>query len=162
MPETLFAGIPDPEPPEPGQRRRLLLFVFVPLAGLGLAVSLATPRQIPWTVSDGKLQIHARVWNEDFPLAELRTDQAWVLDLNRQPDWKPQKKSWGFDGFGLTAGRFVLRNGQSADIYLANETTAVVIPRQGDVSVIVGVQQPQAFLNALHEAAPRGGRAPDR
>jgi hypothetical protein len=123
------------------------------VGGLFLAQSLATPHVVPWSVTGGKLQIHARVWNDDFPLRELQLDQSRILDLSREPGWQPQEKSWGVNGFGLNAGRFKLQNGESVYLYLAKETTAVLIPRRDDVPLMVGVRDPQACLAALRDAA---------
>lgn len=126
----------------------VLLFI----AGTMLVLHLATPTTVPWRVADGKLQIHSKVESDDFPLADLQLDRARVVDLNREPGFRPSKKSWGFDGFGYDAGRFVLRGGGSADIYLAGENTAVLIPRRGDVPVIVGVSDPRPLISALQSA----------
>jgi hypothetical protein len=154
MEKEMFGGIPNPKPALDLKRAAWIgLILLVVVGGLSLAQSLATPRAIPWSVTGGKLQIHARVWNDDFPLRDLQLDQSRILDLTRETGWRPREKSWGVNGFGLNAGRFKLQNGESVYLYLAKETTAVLIPRRGDVPVMVGVQDPQAFLAALRDAA---------
>jgi hypothetical protein len=154
MSEQMFGGIPDPAPSmDPTTAIRVGAVVVLLVCGLFLAMTLATPSAIPWSVTAGKLQIHARVWSDEFPLSELQLDQTRTLDLNQDPGWRPQQKSWGVNGFGLNAGRFRLRNGKLADLYLAKETTAVLIPRQGNVPVIIGVRDPLPFLAALKNSA---------
>lgn len=125
---------------------------LVLIAVIMLVQRLAIPSTVPWSVAGGKLQIHTKVWSDDFPLGDLELDRARVVDLNREPGWRPDKKSWGFDGAGYSAGRFKLRNGGSADLYLTHETMAVVIPRSRDVPVLVGVSDSKALLAALHRA----------
>ena len=88
--------------------------------------SHATPSVVPWSVNGGKLQIHAKVWNDNFPIRELQLDQTRVLDLLQEPGWQPRGKSFGVNGFGFNAGRFKLQNGELVDLYLAKETTAVL------------------------------------
>ena len=132
----------------------LSLPIVVTLIGsLFLTVYSLTPRAVPWSVAGGKLQIHASVWSDDFPLGEMQLEQTRILDLNREPGWRPQTRIRGFHGFGLNAGRFKLQNGQSVYLYLAAETTAVLITRRGDVPVMVGVSDPNVFLTALKNAA---------
>jgi hypothetical protein len=151
MPEELFGGIPDPEPT--GDRKTSVRVGVVALLLVGV-VFLATPRVVPWSVTGGELQIHARVWSDAFPLGELQLDRARTLDLNQDPGWRPRAKSWGFNGFGFQGGRFKLQNGETVDLYLAAESTAVLIPRRGSVPVMVGVRDPRSFLAALKNAAP--------
>jgi hypothetical protein len=131
------------------------VIVLALVAGFTVVESYATPSAVPWSVNSGTLQIHATVWNDDFPIGELQLDQARILDLQQEPGWQPRKKSFGFNGFGFDAGRFTLQNGESVDLYLAKETTAVLIPRRGNVPVMVGVHDPQAFLAELQGAAAR-------
>ena len=91
----MFEGIPDSKPTLDRKRAAWVgVIVLVLVGGLSLAQSLATPKVVPWSVADGKLQIRARVRSDDFPLQELQPDQARVLDLNREPGWKPREKSW--------------------------------------------------------------------
>jgi hypothetical protein len=156
MPEEMFSGIPDPKRSVDSKKSVWVGVIALALvAGFFVMESYATPSAVPWSVNGGKLQIHAKVWNDDFPLRELQLDQARILDLQQEPGWQPRKKGFGFNGFGFNAGRFTLQNGESVDLYLAKETTAVLIPRRANVPVMVGVHDPQAFLTVLQGAAAR-------
>jgi hypothetical protein len=123
------------------------------VGALVLTLYLSTPANVPWTVADGKLEIRARVWKSDFPLRDLETSQTQVLNLELDPNWRPEFKENGYSGFGYRAGRFSLRNGREVDLFLASETVAVLIPRHGSVPVMVGVHDPAAFLAALQGGA---------
>lgn len=90
-----------------------------------------------------------------YTLRDLQLDQTRILDLRQEPGWQPREKSFGFNGFGFNAGRFKLQNGELVELYLAKETTAVLIPRRGNVPVMVGVRDPNAFLAVLQDAAAR-------
>jgi Bacterial PH domain len=152
----MFGGIPDPQRTlDPKKSVWTAVIVLSLVAGFFAVESYATPTVVPWSVNSGKLQIHSKVWNEDFPINELQLDRTRVLDLQQDPGWQPQRKSFGFSGFGFRAGRFTLQNGQSVDLYLAKETTAVLIPRRGKVPVMVGVDDPKALLAELQSAAAR-------
>jgi hypothetical protein len=156
MPEGMFGGIPDPKRTlDPKKSVWAAVIVLSLVAGYAAVGSYATPSTVPWSVSGGKLQIHAKVWNDEYPIRELQLDQTRILDLQQEPGWEPRGKSFGFSGFGFRAGRFTLQNGESVDLYLARETTAVLIPRRGNVPVMVGVHDPQAFLAELQGAAVR-------
>ena len=156
MPEEMFGGIPDPQRTlDPKKSMWAVVVVLSLVAGFIVVESLATPNAVPWSVNGGKLQIHAKVWNDDFPLRDLQLDQTRILDLRQEPGWQPREKSFGFNGFGFNAGRFKLQNGELVELYLAKETTAVLIPRRGNVPVMVGVRDPHAFLSVLQDAAAR-------
>ena len=153
----MFEGIPDPDrTPEDNKSGMLvglagLLVTFVILA----LFSFGAPKQVPWEVANGKLRIHARfIWSEDYPVCDLQTGQARVLDLKRESEWLPGKKIYGFDGGSYNAGNFYLRNGKEVELALAKETVAVLLPRRGNVPVMVGVTDPSALLNALRAACP--------
>jgi hypothetical protein len=136
----------------PETRKRLAwigVFAVVLVGGLFGFQSLATPKIVRWSVENGKLQIHSRVWSDDFPLRDLNPEASRILDLNREPDWRPQKKIWGYNGFGYHAGIFRLRNGKEVSLYLTSENIAVLIPRRKDVPVMVGTGDPQALITAL-------------
>lgn len=136
------------------QRRRTWIgaCVFVLAGSLAVGLHLATPKSVPWAVAGGKLQIHSLVWSDDFPVSELQMDRARIVDLNQEPGWLPKSKSLGYNGGGYRAGRFRLKNGTSADIYLTNETKAVLIPRRGAIPVIVGARNPEPLVAALRNA----------
>jgi hypothetical protein len=154
MQPQLFGGTPDSKPTlDPKRAASIAIGVMALAGGLLLAQKLATPKAVPWSVGGGKLQIHARIWNDDLPLSQLQPDQARVLDLTQEAGWQPKKKLWGFGVSRFHAGLFELQNGESVDLYLAGETIAVLIPRRGNVPVMVGVRDPQAFLAALEGAA---------
>src|SRR5437016_5731438 len=108
----MFDGLPRPQQTlDPGPAMKLVEIV----ASLGVlavvTLYLVTPKSVPWSIASGKLQIHARIWNEEFPLGELEPDRARILDLDGEPEWKPSFKRSGYNGFGFRAGRFQLRNG---------------------------------------------------
>ena len=151
----MFDGIPDPERPSPMQVRKALAISFGLFGCLALTVFLLTPRTVHWIVSDGKLQIRSKIWNDEFPLADLQLDRVRILDLKQEPGWMPKEKSFGYNGFGYEAGRFKLQNGELADIYLAKETTAVLIPKHRSVPLVVGADDPNSLLTALKAASAR-------
>jgi len=153
MAEMMFSGIPDPEPAiEPSRANKVGILLVALVTTVVAAMVALTPKTIPWAVRDGQLQIHARLWNGDFPLQTLRTDDAVAIDLRNESGWRPVHKQWGVNGFGLNAGRFELANGRVADVYLTSETTVVLIPRRNDVPVLVGVHEPEPLLSALRSA----------
>jgi hypothetical protein len=153
----MFEGIPEPDRSVEGNRSRMLLGVAgILVTGVVLVLfSFGAPKQVPWKVADGKLQIHARfIWSEDYPVCDLQTGQARVLDLTRESGWLPGKMIYGFNGGNYDAGNFYLRNGKEVELALAKETVAVVLPRKDKVPVMVGVIDSGAFLSALRAACP--------
>src|SRR5271167_2935423 len=95
----MFEGIPDAERSGAGNRSTMLVGAGGLLATAVVLVLLAAPNRVPWVVADGKLQIHARfVWSEDYPVCDLQTGQAQVLNLTRESGWLPVRKIYGFNG----------------------------------------------------------------
>ncbi len=152
----MFEGIPDPERGAPSGRGRIFIVAAVILVTAGILRLLTfTPTHVPWVVADGQLRIHARfIWNEDYPVCDLETGEAQVVELNRDPEWLPGKKIYGVNSPNYDAGDFYLRNGKEVELALAKESVAVVLPRRDKVSVMIGVTDPAAFLNALRAACP--------
>jgi hypothetical protein len=139
-----------------GPRKRILVGVIVASAALlVIATQAFSPKTVPWKIEDGKLQIHARSqWNDDYPVCDLDPAHAEIIDLTRNPGWRPAKKVFGFDG-SWTAGDFYMQNGKEAELYLVHETKAVLLPRRGAIPVLIGATDPPALIEALRRACPR-------
>lgn len=150
----MFDGIPDPQPTlDRGPALKLVAIVVSLVVLIVVTLYFVMPKSVQWSIASGKLQIDAGVWIEEFPLGEFEKDHARILDLDREPEWKPGFKLFGYDGFGVWAGRFQLRNGNRVELYLGNETQAVLIPRRDKVPVLIGVKDPAIFLRQLQVAS---------
>ncbi len=157
----MFEGIPDSDRSIDRNMRRVLIGITaVLLISLFILIrAWNAPKHVPWVVADGKLQIHARFfWSEDYPVCDLETGQARILDLTRKSEWLPGKRVWGVGSSSYNAGNFYLRNGKEVELALAKETVGVLLPRQNNVSLMVGVTDPEALINALRTACPSAAK----
>lgn len=151
----MFEGIPDPDRSAANNKGRMLLgaAALLLVVAVRLLFTFGTPKQVPWIVADGKLQVHVRfIWSADYPVCDLQTDKALVVNLIREPEWSPGRKIYGFDGGSYRAGNLYLGSGKEVELALAKETAAVILTRNGKVPVMAGVSDPGAFLSALRMA----------
>lgn len=151
----MFEQIANKDPEDVPSGKRLIVGLAIGLvvpAALILAFHFGQPSHVPWVVSGKTLQIHAGIaWSEDYPACDLQVDKARIIDLNNEPMWKPDRKIYGFDG-GSSYGNFYLKNGKEVEIALTDETVAVLLPRDGNVPLMIGVTDPDALLGALRNA----------
>ncbi|HVW07392.1 MAG TPA: hypothetical protein VHC90_02360 [Bryobacteraceae bacterium] len=157
----MFEGIPDPVCNNPSGRGKILIGIVAIVVAAGvLRLLVFTPEYVPWVISGGKLQIHARfIWSQDYPVCDLQTSEAQIVELNRDPEWLPGKKIFGVNAPNYDAGDFYLRNGKEVELALAKESVAVILPREGKVPVMIGVTDAAAFLSALRAACPSSPRS---
>ena len=92
-------------------------------------------------------------------LAELRLDQARVIDLAERTGFKPALRSNGTSLPGFHSGWFRLRNRSRAFVAIAGGSRVLWLPTTRGYDLLLQPPQPQALLQHLRElaAAPARG-----
>jgi hypothetical protein len=146
----MFDGIPDPEKAlSPEQEVWVVAAVIglVPIVFLGLF--LATPKAVDGFIADSALTVRSIGGKTSFALAALDTANAQAFSFAAEPGFKPWAKIRGNNGFGFKSGRFTLTNNREVELYLANETGAVLIPRENGLPLMIGSNDPERLLTDL-------------
>ena len=129
------------------------------LAGfLGMLVYTGlSSRWVHFNVSSGGLEIVGDFWGRSVPAANLDLDAARAIDLDREPDLRPRRRTWGTGLPGYASGWFTLCNGQKALVYLTDPRQVVYVPTREGYSLLLSVNDPSRFLDSLRRTAVAGG-----
>jgi hypothetical protein len=109
-------------------------------------------------LSPGALDIKTSFYSHSVPLAQLKLDEARVVDLHERTDFMPGAKSNGYAIPGFHSGHFRLRNGEKAFVAIAGERRALWLPTAGKAGLLLQPQQPDALLGHLRELATKAQR----
>ncbi|MDQ3494953.1 MAG: hypothetical protein M3485_05345 [Pseudomonadota bacterium] len=90
--------------------------------------------------------------------ADLRLDDARVVDLGERTEFKPMLKlnGTGLPGFG--SGWYLLRDRSRAFVAITGGPRVLWIPTRGKHALLLQPRQPQALLDALRALARGDGR----
>jgi hypothetical protein len=98
--------------------------------------------------SDG-LKISAFVYGRSIPARDLDVARAQAMDLNVSPDYRLARKTNGRGLPGYQAGWFRTANGEKALVFVTDQQHVVCIPTRQDYTVLLSVNNPEEFLQAL-------------
>ena len=110
-------------------------------------------------IEDGVLDVATTFYRRKLALAELRLDQARVVDLAERTEFKPMLKTNGASLPGFRSGWFRLRNRSRAFVAIAAGPRVLWLPTTRGYDLLLQPRQPQALLQHLRElaAAPARG-----
>ena len=123
-----------------------LAFAAVPLLATLLAVDMFR-REV--RVTDKGLRLRALPWPTTVPFAELELERAELVDLTARTELMPRIKIAGARLPGYRAGVFRLRDKRRASVLLTDLRRVVLLPRRDGSLLLLSVEQPEAFLQAL-------------
>jgi hypothetical protein len=118
------------------------------LAGLFGYLSFSI-RSVTFEVSDSGLTLRGDLWGRTVPLASLDLERARRLDLSRDTDHRPRRRTRGTGLPGYAGGWFRLANGEKALLYLTDRTRAVYLPTDAGYSLLLSPADPEGLLEAL-------------
>ena len=109
-------------------------------------------------VSADALEVRSSFYRCRTPLADLRLDQARVVDLDEHPELKPMLKANGFSIPGFRSGWFLLRNRRRGFVAIADGRRKLWLPTRGKHDLLLEPADPAALLARLRELAATGAR----
>lgn len=127
----------------------LLLLAF----GVAAASALGSNRA-RFELSPEGLRLRGDLYGRFVPAAQLRGGSARVVDLTREHELQPRRRTFGTALPGYRAGWFRLRNGERALLYLTDTHRAVYVPTRGDYVLLLSPRDPDAFVRALRSVSP--------
>lgn len=105
------------------------------------------------------IDVATTFYRRSLAFAELRLDEARVVDLAERTEFKPMLKTNGTGLPGLKSGWFRLRNRGKALVATAGGSRVLWLPTRNGYDLLLQPRSPQALLDELHRLA---GRAPRR
>ena len=136
-----------------------LVGIAIAVAVAGVAVTLGVlanfyaPGPPGYTLTSDALTIHDRF----YPMT-LRADQVdvaaiRVVDLARDTEWRPVRRTNGFANAHYQSGWFRAANGKTMRMYSAGASELVLLPPKGDEPpVLIEVRDPEGFVEELRQA----------
>lgn len=170
--------------PPPGHLARVLpiaLGGLAPLAILGMITWAAPPGEVPWRellvallvlpaagalmaltvhgrrvdLVDARLRVRRWPVPRWFDLSAMDLTQARVTDFEREPALRPLLNLAGSRMPGLRSGWFVLRDRRRGYVLTTSGSRVVVLPLRDGRVLLLGVERPDALLQALRDGAAR-------
>ena len=108
-------------------------------------------RRTDFVLLEGHLLIRNSAHGKHFTYDELKVEEASVVDLLAEPQYRPRAKIFAISAFFFRAGSFYLHSGEKAHVFYTGESRAVYIPMRGSHSLLLGPADPAVFLHALRE-----------
>ncbi len=90
-------------------------------------------------------------WGRAIPLEQLDTGGARILNLGRDSEYAPKRRTLGTGLPGYASGWFRLRNGEKALVYLTNRQQVVYVPTVAGYSLLLSVEEPERLISKLQQ-----------
>jgi hypothetical protein len=114
-----------------------------------LAYTAYSARHSRFEVADGQFNLVGDFWARSIPIESIRTEQAEILDLTKQSEYAPKRRTFGTGLPGYASGWFRLKNGDSALAYLTLRESVVYLPTSLGYSLLLSAERPQELVAAL-------------
>jgi hypothetical protein len=108
------------------------------------------------TLSADALDVRSSFYRFRAPLAELKLEQARVVDLDEHTELKPTLKTNGFSIPGFHSGWFLLRNRRRTFLAIAAGRRKLWLPGNGRRDLLIEPRDPAALLAQLRTLAESG------
>lgn len=103
-------------------------------------------------ISEERLRIRSAIYGRTIPIRELLPENARIVDLQTDREFRPTMRTNGIGIPGYRAGWFRVRQGKAL-LFITDPTRAVYLPTRMGYSLLLSVQDPEGFLQALRNAA---------
>jgi hypothetical protein len=130
--------------------------LLVTMLGVGLLLysSMRGARSARFEVSQQGLRLRGDMYGRLIPARDLRVAEARIVDLQRDRDLRPRLRLYGTSLGSYRAGMFRLASGERSLLYVTDDRRVVYIPTRRDHSVMLSVDRPDQFLDAIRRIAP--------
>jgi hypothetical protein len=102
-------------------------------------------------ITDQGLRIRSAAYGRTIPTDALVTEEARIVDLRQE--LQPTFRTKGIGLPGYSAGWFTVRGEGRALLFVTDRSRVVYVPTREGYPVLLGVQRPEDFLQALQRAA---------
>lgn len=130
-----------------------LIVIAVLAVGLGAAFFR---RRV--ALAGNVLDVHSTMYRRRVPVAQLRLDQAEVVDLQRDRRYGIRVKTNGYSMPGFYSGHFRLQGGGKGFALVTDRARVLALPVSDGSTLLLSVDRPQALLDALRKVAASAPR----
>lgn len=130
-----------------------LIFIAVLAVGLGAAFFR---RRVE--LAGDVLDVRSTMYRRRVPVAQLRLDQAEVVDLQRDRRYGIRVKTNGYSMPGFYSGHFRLQGGGKGFALVTDRARVLALPVSDGSTLLLSVDRPQALLDALRKVAASAPR----
>lgn len=123
-----------------------LLLVAVLMA---LAFTAYSSRNSRIEIDVDRIKLVGDFWGREIPFNLLDVSGARILDLNRDSQYAPKRRTFGTGLPGYASGWFRLRSGDKALVYLTRRNKVVYVPTSDGYSLLLSIEQPERFIESL-------------
>ena len=113
-------------------------------------------RATQFQISSEGLAIRRTLYGRVLPWSSLDVSAARVVDLSRDREWQPTRRTNGVGLPGYQAGWFRLRERGRGLLFVTDRSSVVVVPTREGYSLLLSVGEATDFLAALRRAAGAG------
>jgi hypothetical protein len=129
----------------------ILLVAVVLLAGY-TAYSMHNLRV---EIGSREMRLRGDLYGRTIPTDKLQLEKARIVDLRNEPELQPVLRTNGIGLPGYQVGWFRLKNGETALLYVTDESTVTYLPTTEHDVLLLSVENAEAFLQALREPTRR-------
>jgi len=129
-----------------------LIVIAVLAVGLGAAFF----RRVE--LAGNVLDVRSTMYRRRVPVAQLRLDQAEVVDLQRDRRYGIRVKTNGYSMPGFYSGHFRLQGGGKGFALVTDRARVLALPVSDGSTLLLSVDRPQALLDALRKVAASAPR----
>lgn len=130
-----------------------LIVIAVLAVGLGAAFFR---RRV--ALAGNVLDVRSTMYRRRVPVAQLRLDQAEVVDLQRDRRYGIRVKTNGYSMPGFYSGHFRLQGGGKGFALVTDRARVLALPVSDGSTLLLSVDRPQALLDALRKVAASAPR----
>ncbi|CRR07891.1 PH domain-containing protein [Stenotrophomonas sp. FR010] len=129
--------------------------LVIAVLGIGLGAAFFRRRV---ELADNVLDVRSTMYRRRVAVAQLRLDQAEVVDLQRDPRYGIRFKTNGYAMPGFYSGHFRLQGGAKGFALVTNRARVLALPVRDGSTLLLSLDRPQALLEALRKVAVPGPR----
>jgi len=129
--------------------------LVIAVLGIGLGAAFFRRRV---ELDDNVLDVRSTMYRRRVPVAQLRLDQAEVVDLQRDRRYGIRVKTNGYSVPGFYSGHFRLHGGGKGFALVTDRARVLALPVSDGSTLLLSVDRPQALLDALHKVAASAPR----
>ncbi|MGI9295347.1 MAG: PH domain-containing protein [Pseudomonadales bacterium] len=119
-----------------------------------LAYTAYASRHSRVEVENNRIKLVGDFWGREIPFSRLEVSGARILDLTRNSEYSPKRRTFGTGLPGYASGWFRLRSGEKALVYLTKRRDVVYLPTSDGYSLLLSVEEPESFIETLQQYSP--------
>ncbi len=128
----------------------LVFTVVLVVLAVGAAIYSVWAAKKTWVeLGPVSMRIHSGFYSRTVALSDLLLEQARVLDLNEERQFRPSIRTNGIGMPGLQAGWFRLKNKEKALVFVSDRSRVAYLPTRKGYSLMFSLESPVVFLERL-------------